>query len=73
MEIKFCENNLDVGSEIVAQKLKREITEVPIEIEDCLGCCGDCAQHPFAMVDEEMILADSVDDLYEKVVKHLSK
>lgn len=72
MEIKFCENNLNLGSEVVAQKLKREIKEINLEIEPCLGCCGECAEKPFALIKEEVLLADSADDLYVKIIKNLN-
>lgn len=66
-EIKFCENNEPFGTDKVAEKLKNELTDSTVEVEPCLGYCGDCAVGPFALVDDEFIQADTADELYEKI------
>lgn len=66
-EIKFCENNYNQGAEEVTEKLKKEGIE--FEVEPCLGYCGDCAVRPFALVDDELILTDSPNELYEEIKK----
>lgn len=72
MEIKFCENNLAHGSEALALKLKKEFKDINIEVEACLGYCGECAERPFAVVGEEMITATTSDELYGEIVKRLN-
>ena len=64
IEIKFCENNFDHGTEEVINKLKENYPEASVEVESCLGHCGDCAIGPFALVNDELIQADTADELY---------
>ena len=49
------------------KKLKKNYPELTITAEDCLGYCGDCAVGPYALVDDELIQADTADELYEKI------
>lgn len=49
------------------KKLKKNYLELTITVEDCLGCCGDCAVGPYALVDDELIQADTTDELYQKI------
>lgn len=64
-EIKFCENNFQFGVEELADKLKSE--GLNVEIESCLGFCGDCAVGPFALVNDELIQAETIDELYDMI------
>lgn len=64
-EIKFCENNFSQGTEEVVNKLESD--GISVEVEPCLGYCGDCAVGPFALVDDEFIQEDSTDELYNKI------
>lgn len=66
-EIKFCENNFIYGTEDTMKKLQENYPDVDVTVESCLGYCGDCATNPYALVNDEMILADSADELYEKI------
>jgi uncharacterized protein YuzB (UPF0349 family) len=66
-EIKFCENNYSQGAEDVIKKLESD--GVSLEVESCLGYCGDCAMGPFALVDDDLIQADTPDELYDKIKK----
>lgn len=64
-KVQFCENNFSYGTEETANKLRDEGIEV--EVESCLGYCGDCAVGPFALVDDELVKADSAEELYEAI------
>lgn len=66
--IQFCENNFVHSTEEVVKKLEENFPEVSVEIEACLGYCDDCAAGPYALVDDELIQADSAEDLYEAIV-----
>jgi uncharacterized protein YuzB (UPF0349 family) len=59
------------GTEELANKLENELDGVSVEVEVCLGYCGDCALGPFALVDGELIQADSVEELYEMIKEEL--
>ncbi len=67
MEVKFCENNFSFGTEEVAKALKEKYENIEVSIEGCLGYCGDCAVGPYALVDDEMIQADTADELLKKI------
>jgi len=64
-EIKFCENNFQHGTEDVINKLKGE--GVAVEVESCLGYCGDCAVGPFALVNDELVQTDTAEELYDAI------
>lgn len=67
IEIKFCENNFNFGVEETLKKLKENYPKADVTSEPCLGYCGDCSQGPYALVNDEMIQADTSDELYEKI------
>lgn len=67
MEVKFCENNFTFGTEEVADRVRNDLEGVDVEIEPCLGYCGDCAVGPFALVDDELVQADTSDELFDKI------
>lgn len=71
IEIKFCENNFSQGTEEIVDKLKNEVEDVTVEVESCLGYCGDCALGPFALVDNELMQADTAEELYELILEQL--
>ncbi|MDP4181319.1 MAG: DUF1450 domain-containing protein [Bacillota bacterium] len=70
-EIKFCENNFIHGADEVMEKLQEEFPNITIEVEPCLGYCGDCANGPFALVEDDFIEAESSDELYDTIVERL--
>lgn len=67
MEVKFCENNFSFGTEEVAKALQEKYKNIEVLVEGCLGYCGDCAIGPYALVDDEMIQADTADELLKKI------
>lgn len=68
-DIKFCENNYAHGTEDVINRLKDD--KIVVEVEPCLGYCGECAEKPFALVDDDYIEADSPEELYDKITEIL--
>lgn len=67
MEVKFCENNFSYGTEEVMKSLKDNHKDIEVSVESCLGYCGDCAEAPYALVDDEMIQAETPEELLEKI------
>ncbi|HEY8463484.1 MAG TPA: DUF1450 domain-containing protein [Bacillota bacterium] len=67
VEVKFCENNFIHGTEDVSNQLEEEFPDIQVEVEPCLGYCSDCANGPFALVNGEMVQAESDEKLYEIV------
>lgn len=66
-EVKFCENNFSFGTEETMKKLKENFGDIDVSVEPCLGYCGDCAVGPYALVNDELIQADTADELFEKI------
>lgn len=64
-KIQFCENNFPHGTEDIVDKLIKE--DIKVEVEPCLGYCGDCAVGPIALVDDELVLADTPEELYKSI------
>lgn len=70
-EIRFCENNFEYDIEAVIERIEDELTGVNIEVEACLGECGICSEGPFAIVNGDLIKADSADDLFDMIKEKL--
>ena len=64
-KVQFCENNFSHGTEDLVDKLRKE--NIDVEVEPCLGYCGECAVGPMALVDDELILEDSPEELYKSI------
>lgn len=69
--VKFCKNNFLNGKEEIAEKLKQNYKDVEVIVGSCLGFCSDCANVPYALVDDEYVEADTTEELYEKITKHI--
>lgn len=70
-EIKFCETNYPQGVEEVIDRLRNEEEDVEIIIEPCLGYCGECLEGPFALVNDELVQAETPEELYEEIIQLL--
>lgn len=66
-EIKFCENNFNQGTEVLVDRIKSELTNVTVDVEPCLGYCGDCAVGPYALVNDEIVKADTPEELFHMI------
>lgn len=66
-QVKFCENNFSYGVEELTKRIEEELDGVNVEVESCLGYCGDCSEGPFALVDGELIQADTAEELYDEI------
>ena len=67
-KVQFCENNFPFGTKETVDRLKNDGVEV--KVESCLGYCGDCAVGPMALVDDELVQADSAEELYEEIKEY---
>ncbi|MBN8235518.1 YuzB family protein [Halobacillus kuroshimensis] len=70
--IEFCINNLAEGS----QKAKDELEKDPdLDVMDygCLRNCGLCSQSNYALVEGERVIADSPEELVDKIYQHLDE
>jgi len=65
--IEFCAANLSMGSDQVKERLEQNPDYDVIEY-GCLGNCGQCFYAPYALVNGEIIAAETPDELYDKIM-----
>lgn len=70
-KIKFCENNFQFGTEEIIPILEEEMSNVRIEVHSCIGFCDDCANSPFALIDGEILQADTPEELLDEIKSYL--
>ncbi|MFD0715225.1 YuzB family protein [Paenibacillus sp. GCM10027626] len=66
--IEFCASNMHHGTDRIMTRLEQNPQMQVIEY-GCLGNCGECYLYPFALVNGQIIAADTVDELYEQIIK----
>lgn len=66
--LKFCETNLNAheGMAKLTDKAKAEFTNVDISTEPCLGHCGQCAETPIALANDQLVSGDTTHVLFER-------
>ncbi|MDQ0193884.1 YuzB family protein [Paenibacillus wynnii] len=64
--IEFCASNLGNGTDKLMHKLEQNPDYDVIEY-GCLNNCGQCYLSPFAMLNGEIIEADSPEELEEAI------
>jgi uncharacterized protein YuzB (UPF0349 family) len=69
--IEFCNSNMSHGTDEIMKKLEENPDFDVIEY-GCLGNCGQCYMTPFAMVNGEIITADTVEELYDNILKSVN-
>lgn len=70
--IEFCVNNLASGSQKAKEELEKDPDLDVIEY-GCLSHCGLCARTLFALVNGERVMADTAEELVEKVYQYLDE
>jgi uncharacterized protein YuzB (UPF0349 family) len=53
--------------EQLVEKARAEFTNVEISVEPCLGQCGDCAEGPIAVANDNLLTADTAHLLFERI------
>jgi len=64
--IEFCASNMGHGTDKLMHKLEENPDYDVIEY-GCLNNCGECYLTPFAMVEGDIVAADTVDELEKKI------
>jgi uncharacterized protein YuzB (UPF0349 family) len=67
MTVEFCVNNAAQGTDEVIDKLKEHPQYEVIEY-GCLTGCGICYRIPYALVNGEMVEAETADTLYQIII-----
>ncbi|MGL4820739.1 MAG: YuzB family protein [Bacilli bacterium] len=70
--VEFCVSNLANGSQKVYERLERD-GDCDVLDYGCLGYCGKCSSELFAMVNGELVTADSPDELYNNIQKKIDE
>jgi uncharacterized protein YuzB (UPF0349 family) len=68
--IEFCTSNLASGTEWIMKELEK-YPELDVVEYGCLGNCGECFAHPYALVNGEIVSADTPDELLDKIKQEL--
>src|SRR5690625_1017307 len=65
--IEFCMSNLYGGTMEIKEKLEENEDYDVIEY-GCLGNCGQCYIQPYALVNGEVVAAETADELYHAII-----
>jgi uncharacterized protein YuzB (UPF0349 family) len=71
--IEFCSSNLSVAGSSLVKDFVSNQPDCEVKEYDCLGYCFDCAEHPYAVVDQKVIQTGSPEELLEIVKEELNK
>lgn len=70
--IEFCISNLASGS-YKALEILEEDPNLDIIEYGCLGYCGPCSQYLYALVNGELVKAETPEELVDLIYKHLEE
>jgi uncharacterized protein YuzB (UPF0349 family) len=70
--IEFCISNLASGSQRAREVLERDPNLDIIEY-GCLGYCGKCAANLFALVNGEVVMGKTPEELVENIYQYLDE
>jgi uncharacterized protein YuzB (UPF0349 family) len=66
--IEFCNSNTRHGTYRLVKNFE-ENDDYDVLEYGCLGNCGQCYAQPFAFVNGNIVSADRIDELEEKILK----
>ena len=70
--IEFCVSNVASGSYPAMEQLEKD-SNLDVMEYDCLRYCGICSSHFFALVNGEVVKADSPEQLVENIYTYLEE
>jgi uncharacterized protein YuzB (UPF0349 family) len=70
--IEFCISNLASGSQKAVEVLERDPNLDIIEY-GCLSYCGKCTSSLYALVNGEVVIANTAEELVENIYKFLEE
>jgi uncharacterized protein YuzB (UPF0349 family) len=70
--IEFCASNMHHGTDRI-MNLFEQNDEYEVTEYGCLGNCGECYLNPFALVEGQIVSAESVDELYDNIIKAIEQ
>lgn len=77
LKIEICGNNELSWEEAWLEKIRRlgrqRGFEVQIDVDECHDLCSECVMYPYLIVDRRVLMADSVPELYQRLVMYLDE
>ncbi|ELK46965.1 YuzB family protein [Halobacillus sp. ACCC02827] len=70
--VEFCINNLANGSQQAMAELEKD-PDLDVLEYGCLRNCGLCSQTLYALVEGERVIADTPEELVDKVYEQLDE
>ncbi len=70
--IEFCLSNLASGAQKAMEQLERD-PNLDIVEYGCLGSCGQCSASLFALVNGEIVIGETSEQLVENIYIHLEE
>lgn len=70
--IEFCTSNMHFGTDEIMSRLEQNQDYDVIEY-GCLSNCGQCFREPYALVNGEIVAAESADLLYEAIMEKIKE
>ncbi|GFZ76650.1 UPF0349 protein [Paenibacillus marchantiophytorum] len=70
--IEFCASNMHHGTDKVMKALEEDPDYDVIEY-GCLGNCGQCYMEPYALLNGEIVAAESADALHELIIAKIKE
>ncbi|NEW08473.1 YuzB family protein [Paenibacillus sp. SYP-B3998] len=70
--IEFCASNMHHGTDKVMKNLEQNPDFDVIEY-GCLGNCGQCYMEPFALLNGEILAAESADHLLARILEKIKE
>jgi uncharacterized protein YuzB (UPF0349 family) len=67
--LDFCNGNLMSFTQELFLKLREDHPEWKVSRYGCLTNCGECAARPFAILNDEIVTAETPDELYQKITE----
>ncbi|NQX62545.1 YuzB family protein [Paenibacillus qinlingensis] len=70
--IEFCASNMHTGTDKVMKDLEQN-PEFDVMEYGCLGNCGQCYMEPYALVNGEIIAAESAESLHILILEKIKE
>ncbi|OUM88095.1 MAG: hypothetical protein BAA01_13890 [Bacillus thermozeamaize] len=77
LTIEICGNNELSWEEGWLDKIRmlglQKGLEVQIDVNECHDLCSECMMYPYLIVERHVLMADSIPELYQRLVRYLDE
>ncbi|MBD2866916.1 MULTISPECIES: YuzB family protein [Paenibacillus] len=70
--VEFCTNNMHHGTDAVMRELEQN-PDIDVIEYGCLGNCGQCYMEPYALVNGEIVPAETADELLQAILHKIEQ